>query len=342
MTSLLSFTLRKRLRDFTLDLSLEVGAETYVLIGHSGCGKSTMLRMLAGLLDPDEGRIELGDHVLADTKSGWSLPPEDRDVGYLVQSYALFPHLTVTDNIAYGISHLEPAERERRVEEALDLVGVRPLAGAKPGLLSGGEQQRVGLARALVRQPKFFLLDEPLSALDVSTRARVRAELKTILDQLAIPTIVVTHDYEDARVLGGRIAVMDEGKILQTGTAEEVARRPANAFVAAFTDTNLLPASERNDQQIAFDPWRVTVSREPNGGDYEWRGNIQDMVRMGAFTRLHLAGEEDLSLFADVPIEKLESNDFSPGESVYASVDHTYVRLIPATNEPTTDLKENN
>lgn len=339
---MLSFTLTKRLRDFTLDLSLEVSAETYVLIGHSGCGKSTMLRMLAGLLNPDDGRIDLGEHILADTKSGWSLPPEDRDVGYLVQSYALFPHLSVTDNIAYGLSHLEPAERRVRVEEALDLVGVRPLAHARPGGLSGGEQQRVALARALVRRPRFFLLDEPLSALDVSTRARVRAELKTILDQLAIPTIVVTHDYEDARVLGGRIAVMDQGKILQTGTAEEVARRPANAFVAAFTDTNLLPAGGQYDRQVAFDPWRVSVSREPNGGDYKWRGRILDMVRMGASTRLHLAGEDGLSLFADVPIEALERHGFSLGENIFASVGRDDVRLVPVTTEESSiNTKEN-
>ncbi len=339
---MLTFAVKKRLRDFTLDLSLEIGTETHVLIGHSGCGKSTTLRILAGLMDPDQGRIELDGRVLLDTKErGRSVSPEDRDVGYLVQSYALFPHLSVTDNIAYGISRLDKGERKKRVEEALDLVGVRPLANARPGSLSGGEQQRVALARALVRRPRFFLLDEPLSALDISTRVRVRGELKTILQGLSIPTIVVTHDYEDARVLGDSIAVMDSGKIVQTGTAEEVAQRPASAFVAAFTDTNLVGGGD--DEKMAFDPWRVSVSREPTGGECEWRVGIQDMARLGAFVRMHLGGDEGPSLLADVPAEKMDRESYSLGEAVYASVAPKDVRFVASSsmpNEPDHDEKE--
>lgn len=328
---MLAFDVKKRLRDFTLDLSLEIGTETHVLIGHSGCGKSTTLRILAGLMDPDQGRIELDGRVLLDTKErGKTVPPEDRDVGYLVQSYALFPHLSVTDNIAYGISRLNKAERKRRVEEALDLVGVRPLANARPGSLSGGEQQRVALARALVRRPRFFLLDEPLSALDISTRVRVRGELKTILQGLSIPTIVVTHDYEDARVLGDSIAVMDSGRIVQTGTAEEVARRPASAFVAAFTDTNLVGG--RDDEKMAFDPWRVSVSREPAGGEHEWRVEIQDMARLGAFVRMHLGGDRGPSLLADVPAERMDRESYSLGETVYANVAPDDVRPVASSD----------
>ena len=340
---MLAFSVRKRLRDFTLDLSLEIGTETHVLIGHSGCGKSTTLRILAGLMDPDQGRVELDGRVLLDTEErGRTVLPEDRDVGYLVQSYALFPHLSVTDNIAYGISRLDKGERNKRVEESLDLVGVRHLARAMPGSLSGGEQQRVALARALVRRPRFFLLDEPLSALDISTRVRVRGELKTILQGLSIPTIVVTHDYEDARVLGDRIAVMDSGKIVQTGTAEEVALRPASAFVAAFTDTNLVGIED--GRKMAFDPWRVSVAREPAGGEHEWRIYIQDMARLGAFVRMHLGGNEGPSLLADVPADKMGREAYSLGETVYASVTPDDIRFVapPGTQDQTDPHEKEN
>lgn len=299
------------------------------MIGHSGCGKSTTLRILAGLLQPDSGEIELDGRVLLDTERGVrGLPPEDRDVGYLVQSYALFPHLSVTDNVAYGITRLGKDEQVERVEEALNLVGIRSLAGAMPRQLSGGEQQRVALARALARRPKFLLLDEPLSALDVSTRARVRAELRTILERLAIPSIVVTHDYEDARLLGQQIAVMDRGGILQSGTAEEISSHPANAFVAAFTDTNLVPATDGRSSQAAFDPWRMAVSREPAGGEYEWRGRIRDISVLGAFTRLNLETAEAPSMLADVPGDEMAEAGFNVGDAVYARVSPEDVRHV--------------
>ncbi len=331
---MLSFTLEKRLRDFTLDVSLEVGTETLALIGYSGCGKSTMLRLLAGLLDPDKGCIELDGRVLLDTETGRSVPPEKRNVGYLVQSYALFPHLSVADNAAYGIRRLDKGERARRVEDALDLVGIRHLAEATPGNLSGGEQQRVALARAMARHPGFLLLDEPLSALDVTTRTRVRSELREILESLAIPTIVVTHDYEDARILGNKIAVMESGKILQAGTAQEVSRYPANTFVAAFTETNLAPVGNGDRRQVAFDPWRVTVAREPAGEEYEWRGRVRDIASMGAFTRLTLEGDEVSSLLADIPgSSDLEDCDFDVGDTVFAHVSPNDIRTV-RTSEP--------
>ncbi|MCA1728689.1 MAG: molybdate ABC transporter substrate-binding protein [Actinobacteria bacterium] len=281
---MLGFTLEKRLRDFTLDLSLEVGTETLALIGYSGCGKSTMLRLLAGLLNPDEGRIELDERVLLDTGAGKNVAPEKRNVGFLVQNYALFPHLSVTDNVAYGISRLSREEQTKRVQDALDLVGIQHLATARPGNLSGGEQQRVALARAMARRPAYLLLDEPLSALDVTTRTRVRSELRAILESLGIPSIVVTHDYEDARILGHNIAVMERGRILQFGTPEEISRYPANIFVAAFADTNLTPIGNGRSAQVAFDPWRVTVAHEPAGAEYEWQGYVRGIRSMGAFT----------------------------------------------------------
>jgi len=331
---LLSFTLEKRLRDFTLDLSLEVGADTLVLIGYSGCGKSTMLRLLAGLLDPDKGHIELDGRVLLDTETGKNVPPEKRNVGFLVQNYALFPHLSVTENVAYGISRLNRDEQAKRVQDALNLVGVRHLAGAAPGNLSGGEQQRVALARAMARRPGFLLLDEPLSALDVATRTRVRSELREILESLAIPTIVVTHDYEDARILGNKIAVMERGRILQTGTAREISRYPSNSFVASFTETNLAPVRNGEVRHVAFDPWRVSVAHEPAGMEYEWRGRVRDIASMGAFTRLTVEGDEVPSLLADIPGScDIEDCDFDIGDTVFGRVSPDDVRPV-RTSEP--------
>jgi molybdenum ABC transporter molybdate-binding protein len=332
---LLSFTLEKRLRDFTLDLSLEVGTETLALIGYSGCGKSTMLRLLAGLLDPDQGRIELDGRVLLDTETGRSVPPEKRNVGYLVQSYALFPHLSVTENVAYGIRRLDKGEKTQRVEDALNLVGIRHLAEAIPANLSGGEQQRVALARAMARRPGFLLLDEPLSALDVTTRTRVRSELREILESLAIPTIVVTHDYEDARILGNKIAVMESGKILQAGSAQEISRRPANTFVAAFTETNLAPVGNGDRRQVSFDPWRVFITHEPADEEYEWRGRVRDIASMGAFTRLTLEGDEASSLLADIPGSfEVDNCDFDVGDTVFAHVSPDDVRLLQTSEPP--------
>lgn len=332
---MLSFTLEKRLRDFTLDLSLEVGTETLVLIGYSGCGKSTMLRQLAGLLDPDRGRIELDSRVLYDAETGRNLPPEGRNVGFLVQNYALFPHLSVTDNVAYGISRLSRDEQARRIEDALGLVGIRHLAGATPRNLSGGEQQRVALARALARRPGYLLLDEPLSALDVTTRARVRSELRGILENLAIPCIVVTHDYEDARILASKIAVMERGRILQAGTAAEISRYPANTFVAAFTETNLAPIGNGDRRQIAFDPWRVSVAHEPTSKEHEWRGRVRDIASIGAFTRLVLDVDEAPSLFADIPGRcDIESCAFDVGDTVFARVLPEDVRPVESSEPP--------
>lgn len=332
MSALLRFHLHKGLRDFRLDLSLHVDREVHVLVGPSGCGKSTLLRLLAGLLRPDEGRIDLDGRCLLDTATGVDVPPEDRAVGYLVQTYALFPHLSVSRNVAYGLPRVPDRERDRRVGEALQLVGVRHLASAMPGGLSGGEQQRVALARAVAREPDFLLLDEPLSALDVSTRAGVRAELATILHRLSIPTIVVSHDYEDARVLGDCITVIDRGRMVQTGAAEEVARRPTNAFVAAFTGTNLVPV--QSGWQAAFDPWHVQLSSRSTGMAHEWPAHVSETVRMGPFDRLRLDLDEGGCLAADVLVDGRDHMTFDVGEEVHAGVASEHVRFVEASPSP--------
>ncbi|GAB7387711.1 hypothetical protein BSNK01_15480 [Bacillaceae bacterium] len=337
---MLTFALKKRLRDFTVDVSGRIGAETLVLIGYSGCGKSSTLQMLAGLLQPDEGRITLDDRILFDKKEGIEQPPEARNVGYVFQNYALFPHLTVEENIAYGLFRLPKKERMERVEEALHFLGIETLAKSKPAMLSGGEKQRVALARALVTRPRLLLLDEPLSALDVSTRSYVRMELKELLRQLSIPTIVVTHDYEDARVLADRVAVMERGRIVQSGTPQEIARFPANRFVAEFVGTNLLLTQkgegETSADYVAFDPWLVEVSDEPQSSPFEWKGKIRDVAWLGGFVRLHIAGEripEESSFYADIPSEKFERAGFQVGETVYARVRPEHIRRVSVKPE---------
>ena len=221
------------LRSFRLELALSIGAETVALVGPSGAGKSTVLRAIAGLVRPERGRITLGDEVLFDAETETFLAPELRRVGLLFQDYALFPHMTVEANVAYG--------GKERVGELLERFRIAGLAKAKPGQLSGGERQRVALARAIARNPAVLLLDEPLSALDAHTRAGVRAELQELLRELALPTLLVTHDFEDAAALATRVGVIVAGKILQLGSSRELVEAPADPFVASFTGGNLVP-----------------------------------------------------------------------------------------------------
>ena len=219
-------------RAFRVAVDLAVGRETVALVGPSGAGKTTVLRAISGLVRPDRGRIELDGAVLFDGEAGIDVPPERRRVGFVFQDYALFPHMTVEQNVRY-------AGRER-VEDLLERLEIAHLARARPESLSGGERQRVGLARALARDPAVLLLDEPLSALDAHTRVTVRAELRELLEGFDLPTLLVTHDYEDAAALAGRIGVLVEGRLLQIGTPAELIAAPADPFVASFTGGNLL------------------------------------------------------------------------------------------------------
>ena len=203
-----------------------------ILFGPSGSGKTTILRCLAGLEQPEEGTISWNDEMWFDATTHISAPPQTRGLGYMAQDYALFPNYTVMGNVAYGLDHLSRQERELRVGEVLRLLQIEHLSQQKPAQLSGGQQQRVALARAIARRPRLLLLDEPLSALDAPTRTSLCKDLRLLLTQLAIPTVVVTHDWTEALALGNQIAVIDKGCILQTGTPPEVFSRPINADVA--------------------------------------------------------------------------------------------------------------
>lgn len=243
--------IKKQLRDFELDINFQMNNETLVIVGHSGCGKSTTLKALGGLISPDHGRIQIGENTYFDRDLRMNVSPEDRGIGFLFQNYALFPHLTVYENVAYGLAvrRIPKKEQRRRVEETLESLNICHLIDSMPADLSGGEQQRVALARALILQPKVLLLDEPLSALDVTTRGRVRRELKKMLSTLQIPTIIVTHDYEDAISLGDRILVMDRGRVIQEGTSEELLIHPRSSFVADFSGTNYFTAQAVGTKQ---------------------------------------------------------------------------------------------
>lgn len=203
-----------------------------ILFGPSGSGKTTILRCLAGLEQPEEGTISWNGQIWFDSASRVHVPPQARGLGYMAQDYALFPNYTVEGNIAYGLSELSVQEKRARISEALLLLHIEQFAQQRPAQLSGGQQQRVALARAIARRPRLLLLDEPLSALDAPTRTKLCEELRMLLTQLAIPAVVVTHDWTEALALGDQMAVIDNGRVLQTGTPQEVFSQPINADVA--------------------------------------------------------------------------------------------------------------
>ncbi len=220
-------------------LTLIVGSgELVTLVGPSGCGKTTALRLIAGFEVPDAGDIKVDGRTIL------QLPPEARRVGMVFQNYALFPHMNVFDNIAYGLKFAQgPKGKRRRVEELLDLMSLQGLEQRRPGELSAGQQQRAALARALAPEPKLLLLDEPLSALDAKLRERLRLEIKRLQRSLKITTIYVTHDQEEALAISDRLAVMSTAQVEQLGTPLEVYNRPATEFVASFIGRgNLLSA----------------------------------------------------------------------------------------------------
>jgi iron(III) transport system ATP-binding protein len=219
------------------DLDLEIAdGESLVLLGQSGCGKTSTMRCVAGLETPSVGRITIGDRIVHDSVTGRIVPPHKRNVGMVFQSYAVWPHRTVFENVAFSLrmQKVGKTETRKRVLDALDLVGLRELADRGASLLSGGQMQRVALARSLVMRPSVLLLDEPLSNLDARLRERLRMELRELQLRLALTTVYVTHDQAEAFALADRIALMQEGRIVQIGTPEQIYKNPVCASVADF------------------------------------------------------------------------------------------------------------
>jgi ABC-type sulfate/molybdate transport systems ATPase subunit len=224
---MLEIEIKKRLRDFDLLLKMDVGSgQTMMLVGDNGCGKTTLLNLIAGLDRPDAGRIALDGRALYDSDLGIDLPPEVRGIGYVFQSYALFPHLSVFDNVAFGLRtrKMPAAEIDLRVKDHLQHAGLWEIRRAKAADVSGGQKQRVALARALIIEPKLLLLDEPLSALDVRRQAAMREELRQTIRACGVPCIIVTHDLRDVVCMGDYACILERGHVALQGKAEDVVR----------------------------------------------------------------------------------------------------------------------
>jgi molybdate transport system ATP-binding protein len=226
----------KKLRDYTLDVDINGNGGVMVLMGSNGSGKTTVLNMAAGITRPDSGIIEAYGERLFDSGSGTDVPMEDRNVGYMFQNYALFPHMSVYDNVAFGL-RMKKARREEvdeRVRAELEEVGMWELRDAKAARLSGGQKQKVALARCLATRPSLLLMDEPLSALDIEIQASMRNYIKRRVREARIPAIIVTHSLLDAVELGDRVIVMDNGKAAASGGPEEILKKGSNRFIDNF------------------------------------------------------------------------------------------------------------
>ncbi len=269
-----------------IDLEVEQG-EFFTLLGPSGSGKTTTLRMIAGFEEPSGGTIELAGEDVS------GVPPYDRAVNTVFQDYALFPHMTVGENVAYGlrVARVDKAARARRRDEALEMVRLPSYSERKPGELSGGQRQRVALARAIVNRPKVLLLDEPLGALDLKLREQMQTELKTIQAEVGITFVYVTHDQDEALTMSSRIAVFNEGRIEQVSPPRELYETPATEFVAGFVGvSNLL---ERDGKRFTIRPEKIQLidpGATPNGLRTE-RGRIADIAYAGMTTRYTVALE---------------------------------------------------
>lgn len=341
-----------------LKLPLDVAAgEVVALLGPNGSGKSTALRTLAGLLPLDRGRITLGEVPLADAATGLHLLPPQRGVGVVFQDYLLFPHLSVLDNVAFGLRSRGVSRTRARARAVswLEVVGADALAAAKPHSLSGGQAQRVALARALAVEPQLLLLDEPLAALDARTRLLVRGELRRHLADFAGAVVVVTHDPVDATVLADRLVVIEAGRVVQTGSPREVARRPRTDYVARLVGLNLyagqasghavtLPAGGVvrladeviGEVHVAFRPSAVSLFLQHPAGSPRnvWRGRVRGLEPHGDGVRVDVAGvpEPGSAVLAEVTPAAVADLGLVPDTLVYAAVKASDVEVYPASS----------
>jgi multiple sugar transport system ATP-binding protein len=306
----------KRYRDGTLavrDLSLDIAdGEFAVLVGPSGCGKTTLLRMIAGLEEITTGSIRIGDRVVND------LTPKDRDIAMVFQNYALYPHMTVARNMGFALRRAKvPAEEIRRkVAHAADLLGITDQLERKPSNLSGGQRQRVAMGRAIVRDPRAFLMDEPLSNLDAKLRIQMRSEIVRLQRQLETTTVYVTHDQTEAMTLGDRLAVMRDGVLQQVGTPAELYERPLNLFVAGFIGApamNFL-IGEIADGALRSPLGTIALSELGDGAGITYTGRVVVGVRPESFEDATLAGERPGLVSLTATVDVLEST----GSDVYA------------------------
>jgi molybdate transport system ATP-binding protein len=346
------------LGELHLEVELDVApGSCLALAGPSGAGKSSSLRVAAGLLRPTAGRVTCGGDVWLDTARGIDRPPEQRRCGYVFQEYALFPHRRAWQNVAYALRDRPRAGRESEARGWLARFGLEELADARPATLSGGERQRVALARALARRPDVLLLDEPLSALDPRTRASARRQLADVLRDTEVPAILVTHDFGEAALLADDIAIVDGGRIVQRGSASELAARPATAFVADFTGAVVLhgdaaPAADgttlvtlAGGHQIRSTdhatgpvaatvfPWEITI--EPAGqaatrsAQNHLDARVLSITTIGGRVRLGLTGPEHLT--AEVTTTAIADLGLEPDSAVIATWKAAATRLVALT-----------
>jgi molybdate transport system ATP-binding protein len=338
-----------------LAVVLEVAAgECLALAGPSGAGKTSLLRVVAGLLRPERGRVTADGATWLDTDSGVDLAPEHRRCGYLFQEYALFPNMSAWQNVAYPLRGVPRGERRRRAVELLDRFGLGARVDDRPRTLSGGERQRVALARVLARDPGVLLLDEPLSALDARTRAGAARELAGVLRDLEVPALLVTHDFSEAAQLGDRVGVIDSGKVIQEGTPTELAAAPRSAFVADFTGavvlTGVAGAGSDGLTRIKLDgggtvtstdggegpvavsvyPWEITI--EPidiarHGSAQNWLPvEVLSITTVGNRVRLGLTGPQPLA--AEITRASAERLGLRAGAKVVATWKAAATRLV--------------
>jgi molybdate transport system ATP-binding protein len=346
---------RTRLGALELDVALEVRAgECLALAGPSGAGKTSVLRIAAGLVRPERGLVEANGETWLDTERGVDVAPERRRCGYVFQEYALFPHLSAWQNVAYPLRGMPRAQRKERSLELLGRFGLRELADARPRTLSGGERQRVAVARALARKPEVLLLDEPLSALDARTRASAARELAAVLRDVEVPALLVTHDFAEAAQLGDRVGVIDAGRVVQEGTPTELAAAPRSAFVADFTGAVVLTGTARpgsggltnveldgggtvsttdaGDGPVAVSvyPWEIAIEPggEPRHGSTQNRltAEVVSVTTVGNRVRVSLAGPQPIA--AEITLDSAERLALRAGARVTATWKATATRLV--------------
>ncbi len=306
----LNLALKKSFEDFNIDVGLSVGEELLVLFGPSGAGKSLILKMISGIVRPDAGAVSVGTETLFDSSAGLNVPIRDRRVGFLFQDYALFPHMTVFENIAYGISYLPAKEIRERVGELLGVMRLAPFEHRYPRELSGGQKQRCALARTLATSPRVLLLDEPFSALDYQVREKLRADLLNIHSLYPITTILVTHDLEEAFMLGQRIAVVNNGRIEQIGSREDVFYRPRTRNVARFMGVrNIFTGTVR-----AVDADTVTLY-SPDIGEIKGRAEPSGRaLSVGSAASFCIRPEEILVIRPDRVLDNRVQDNIIEGE----------------------------
>jgi molybdate transport system ATP-binding protein len=333
------------LNGFALDMELSVAAgETVAVLGPNGAGKTTLLRALAGLI-PINGQVELDGEVLDDSSSGRHVPTERRRVGLVFQDHVLFPHMTVLQNVAFGV----PGDAERIARELLDRAGLGDKANVLPRELSGGQAQRVALLRTLATEPRMLLLDEPLSALDVTIRAEVRRELSRQLRGFQGVRILVTHDPLEAMALADRLVVLEQGKVVQGGSPTEVTARPRSRFVADLAGVNLLRGLGRGDH-IELEGGATLAAPEAGDGDVfavihpravalylarpegtprnVWRARAEDLDLRGERVRVRLSGP--VPLVAEVTPSAVRELQLASGTEVWVAVKATEISVYAA------------